>query len=124
MAEVTIPPHLAHLAERLDIDLGALTADVLYERVLRDPIAALTPRMPEILLVARREAEQLGHHHVGTEHVFLATLLDPYAIPTQIMRGLGCVDDVIDQVRTMLEGAEYNQSRHTPPQSNRSQRPP
>lgn len=100
MSELKIPDHLAHLAARFDIDLQAFAPGALYESLLRAPVDAFTPRMREILLSAQQEAEQRGHRHIGTEHVFLATLLDPQAIPTQVMRSLGSLDEAIRELRT------------------------
>lgn len=42
-----------------------------------------TPRLEQILARAEEIAGELGHQHVGAEHLQLAILDDGHAIPTQ-----------------------------------------
>lgn len=110
MPEVTISLHLAQLARRFEIDLTELVDEALLERILREPLTALTPRMREILLSAHQEARRRGHRHIGTEHVFLATLLDRESVPAQLMRQLGTRDSAIEQLQNLLVSDEYNKA--------------
>lgn len=50
----------------------------------------LTPRMQKVLLLARREAKQLGHNYIGSEHLLLGLLAegDGFAAKTLAERGL------------------------------------
>ena len=58
----------------------------------------LTPRMSALLLLARREAELLGHSECGAEHVLLAALWEGDGVAAQAIQGL----DASDAVRGML----------------------
>jgi ATP-dependent Clp protease ATP-binding subunit ClpC len=82
--------------------------EALTERLLRDPVLALTPRMRTALLAAQTVAREFGHKHIGTEHVFLAILLDDNAIPTQLMHSIGTRDEVVEKIRTVLASESYN----------------
>jgi ATP-dependent Clp protease ATP-binding subunit ClpC len=113
MPDVPISDHLAFLARRFNIDLPAVADEALREHLLREPLKAFTPRMRAALLAAREEANRLRHSHIGTEHVFLGILLDPDAIPTQLLRRSGTLDDAIEQLRALLGSDEYNQRRRT-----------
>jgi hypothetical protein len=42
----------------------------------------------------------MGHKHIGTEHVFLAILLDGDALPTQMMERIGARNEVVQKLRT------------------------
>ena len=106
--EVPISPTLAHIARRFDIDLSAVAEEALRDRILRQPLPALTSRMAIALLAARQEAQRFGHAHIGCEHVFLGILLDPHSIPTQILRDMGAADDVVQQIQTLLGSDVYN----------------
>ena len=108
MPDVRISETLAHMADRFQIDLSSLAEDAITDRILRDPISALTARLQRALLAAREEGRRLGHKHVGCEHVFLAILLDRDAIPSQILQEVGAADDVIQRIQTLLRSEWYN----------------
>jgi ATP-dependent Clp protease ATP-binding subunit ClpA len=82
--------------------------EALSDRVLRDPVSDLTTRMRNVLIAAHVVAQEFGHKHIGTEHVFLAILLDGHAIPTQMMESIGARNEVIGQIRTLLASESYN----------------
>jgi hypothetical protein len=105
---ISISPTLARLAKRFDIDLSVFAEEALTERVLRDPVAMLTARMRTALLASQRLAADSGHEHIGTEHIFLAILLDENALPSQIMQSIGGRDEVVRQVRTLLASDSYS----------------
>src|SRR6202022_3384261 len=92
-----ISPTLASLARRFEIDLSGLADEALTERILRDPISALTARMRTALLAAQKLGRDLGHKHIGTEHVFLAILVDENSIPSQIMQSTGSRKEVVEK---------------------------
>src|SRR5579872_7484524 len=96
--EVSISPSLSSMARRFDIDLSALADETLTERILRDPLTALTPRMRTVLLAAQQIAHEYGHQHIGTEHVFLAILLDAHALPTQLLKKASTLDEITSQI--------------------------
>jgi ATP-dependent Clp protease ATP-binding subunit ClpC len=105
---IPISPTLASLARRFDIDLSGLADEALTERILRDPMSALTPRMRSSLLAAQKLGRELGHKHIGAEHVFLAILLDDHSLPSQIMQSVGTRNEVVEKIRTMLASESYN----------------
>jgi hypothetical protein len=105
---IPISPTLASLARRFDIDLSSLADEALTERILRDPMLALTARMRSALLAAQRLGRDFGHKHIGAEHVFLALLLDDNSLPSQIMQGTGTREEVVEKIRTMLASESYN----------------
>ena len=49
------------------------------------PSVRPTPRYRQIVEAAAELAKELGHEYIGTEHLFLAILGDPAAVPTQAM---------------------------------------
>lgn len=44
-----------------------------------------TPRYDRIVAASRQIAWDLGHAYVGVEHLFLAIVQDPDAVPTQVL---------------------------------------
>jgi ATP-dependent Clp protease ATP-binding subunit ClpA len=44
-----------------------------------------TPRYERIVAASREIAWDLGHNYVGVEHLFLAIVQDPDAVPTQVL---------------------------------------
>jgi ATP-dependent Clp protease ATP-binding subunit ClpC len=48
-----------------------------------------TPRAKRALELSLREAEQLGHHDVGTEHLLLGLLREGEGVAAQVLVGLG-----------------------------------
>jgi ATP-dependent Clp protease ATP-binding subunit ClpA len=105
--EVAISPALATIARRFNIDLSALADEALTERILRDSVRALTARM-RTALVAQETALRYEQKHLGTEHIFLAILLDPHSIPSQMLNEIGVREQVVKQIETMLAGEAYN----------------
>ena len=105
---ISISPTLASLVKRFDIDLSAIADEALTERLIRDPVSALTARMRTALLAAQTLGREFGHKHMGTEHVFLAILLDDNAIPSQMMQSLGTRNEIVEKIRTMLASDSYN----------------
>ncbi len=106
--EVAISPKLATIAMRFNIDLSALVDEALTERILRDSLTALTARMQAAVLVAQETAHRYGQKHLGTEHLFLAILLDPHSIPSHILKDMGVREQVIKEIETMLASDAYN----------------
>jgi ATP-dependent Clp protease ATP-binding subunit ClpC len=48
-----------------------------------------TPRARQVLELALREALQLGHGHIGPEHILLGLVRDGGGVGTQVLAGLG-----------------------------------
>ena len=52
-----------------------------------------TPRAKKVLELSLREALQLGHNYIGTEHILLGILDDPQSPGAQILAGQGVTKD-------------------------------
>jgi ATP-dependent Clp protease ATP-binding subunit ClpA len=48
-----------------------------------------SPRYERIVAASRQIAWDLGHDYVGVEHLFLAVVQDPAAVPTQVLSRSG-----------------------------------
>jgi ATP-dependent Clp protease ATP-binding subunit ClpC len=52
-------------------------------------IIPFTPRVKRVLDLARREAKNLNHTYIGTEHLLLALAREGDGIAAQVLRNLG-----------------------------------
>jgi ATP-dependent Clp protease ATP-binding subunit ClpA len=55
---------------------------------------APTPRYSQVLKNSVRVAREMGHSHLGVEHLFLAIIRDRAAVPTQALARLIDLDQV------------------------------
>jgi len=83
----------AQVLEPLGIGLEAAREQV-EEAVGRGQQAApirtpFTPQAKKVLELARREAFQLGHHYIGTEHILLGLIREGDGVGAQVLAGLG-----------------------------------
>jgi ATP-dependent Clp protease ATP-binding subunit ClpC len=58
-----------------------------------------TPRVKKVLDLAAKEAKQLAHTYVGTEHILLGLLREGNGVAAKVLRGL---DIDLDQTRTEI----------------------
>jgi Clp amino terminal domain, pathogenicity island component/UvrB/uvrC motif len=82
----------------------------------------LTPRAKKVLELSLREALQLGHHYIGTEHILLGLIREGDGMAARVLAGLGAdLNRVRQQVLQLLHGSQGGQ-----PASGRGarQRPP
>jgi ATP-dependent Clp protease ATP-binding subunit ClpA len=82
----------------------------------------LTPRAKKVLELSLREALQLGHHYIGTEHILLGLIREGDGMAARVLVGLGAdLNRVRQQVIQLLHGSQGGQ-----PASGRGarQRPP
>ncbi|MER7171181.1 Clp protease N-terminal domain-containing protein [Streptomyces mesophilus] len=66
-----------------------------------DPAPVPTPRHENVIAEAARIAVRLGHDYVGVEHLFLAIVRDPGAVPSQVLaetQDLGEIDARLSEV--------------------------
>ena len=64
-----------------------------------------TPRAKKVLEGSLREALQLGHTYIGTEHLLLSLLAEGDAIPAQVLAGRGVADALVrERVVALLTG--------------------
>jgi hypothetical protein len=63
--------------------------------------------MSMIVVLARREAELMGHEHVMPEHVVLATIWLDGSGPTGLFRDVGIAERLSDELRARMTSPEY-----------------
>jgi ATP-dependent Clp protease ATP-binding subunit ClpC len=64
-----------------------------------------TPRAKKVLELALRESKQLGHNHIGTEHILLGLLREGEGVAAQVLQKLGAeLGAVRQQVVKLLSG--------------------
>jgi hypothetical protein len=66
-----------------------------------------TPRAKKVLGLARREALQLGHHYIGTEHILLGLIREGDGVAAHALAALGAeLNPVRQQVIRLLHGTQ------------------
>jgi ATP-dependent Clp protease ATP-binding subunit ClpC len=64
-----------------------------------------TPRAKQVLELSLREARQLGHNYIGTEHMLLALIREGQGVAAQVLVGLGAsLPRTRQQVIQLLHG--------------------
>jgi hypothetical protein len=74
-----------------------------------------TPRYDRIVAASRRIAWDLGHNYVGVEHLFLAVVDDPDAVPTQVLGRFVDPAQVGDAVRGLIAREDWGSRRDEAP---------
>jgi ATP-dependent Clp protease ATP-binding subunit ClpA len=65
-----------------------------------------TPRAKKVLELSLREAKQLGHNYIGTEHILLGLIREGEGVAAQVLVKLGAgLDRVRQQVIQVLSGS-------------------
>ena len=86
-----------------------------------------TPRAKKVLELSLREALQLGHSYIGTEHLLLGLIREGEGVAAQVLTKLGAdTNKVRQQVIQLLSGYQGNESvsvgaESPPPQQKGSQ---
>jgi ATP-dependent Clp protease ATP-binding subunit ClpC len=66
-----------------------------------------TPRAKKVLELARREAFQLGHGYIGTEHILLGLIREGEGVAALVLAGLGAdLNGVRQEVIRLLHGRQ------------------
>jgi ATP-dependent Clp protease ATP-binding subunit ClpA len=93
----------------LDISLQAVRQQV--EEIIGQGQAApmghipFTPRAKKVLELSLREALQLGHNYIGTEHILLGLIREGEGVAAQVLQKLGAdLDRVRQTVVQLLSG--------------------
>jgi ATP-dependent Clp protease ATP-binding subunit ClpA len=81
-----------------------------------------TPRAKKVLELSLREAIQLGHNHIGTEHIMLGLIREGEGVAAQVLTRLGAdLNRTRQQVIRLLHGpqaaetvSEYSRSLRRP----------
>ena len=99
----------AKALESLNISLEAVRQQV--EEIIGQGQAAptghipFTPRAKKVLELSLREALQLGHNYIGTEHILLGLIREGEGIAAQVLRKLGAdLNRVRQTVVQLLSG--------------------
>jgi hypothetical protein len=99
----------ARALESLDISLEAVRAQVegIIGRGVEAPGGHIpfTPRAKKVLELSLREALELGHVYIGTEHILLGLIREGEGVAAQVLVELGAgLDRVRQQVIQLLSG--------------------
>ena len=101
----------ARALESLGISLGAVRAQVeeMIGRGGQAPYGHIpfTPRAKKVLELALREALQLGHSSIGTEHILLGLIREGEGVAAQVLVKLGA--DPVQVRRRVVELAPQAQ---------------
>ena len=86
-----------------------------------------TPRVKKVLELALREAQQLGHNYIGTEHILLGLIREGQGVAAQVLVKLGAdLSRVRQQVIQLLHGYQREEpaaaSRQSPGRAAREDR--
>src|SRR5213594_1992965 len=99
----------AKALESLNISLEAVRSQV--EEIIGQGQAAptghipFTPRAKKVLELSLREALQLGHNYIGTEHILLGLIREGEGVAAQVLQKLGAdLNRVRQQVIQLLQG--------------------
>jgi ATP-dependent Clp protease ATP-binding subunit ClpC len=99
----------ARALERLGVTLQSARADI-EQRVTRSAAVAgepppFTPRAKKVLELSLREALQLGHNYIGTEHILLGIVREGEGVGSEVLVALGAdLSSVRQQVVQLLSG--------------------
>ena len=99
----------ASALEALGISLSAVRSQVedIIGRGQTQPTGHIpfTPRAKKVLELSLREALQLGHNHIGTEHILLGLIREGEGVAAQVLQKLGAdLNRVRQKVIELLQG--------------------
>jgi ATP-dependent Clp protease ATP-binding subunit ClpC len=119
----------AKALESLNISLEAVREEV--EKTIGQAGSAptgsppFTPRAKKVLELSLREALQLGHNYIGTEHMLLGLVREGEGVAAQVLISLGAdLAKVRQQVIQQLSGYQGRDPQSTPPGGSPSQESP
>jgi ATP-dependent Clp protease ATP-binding subunit ClpA len=73
-----------------------------------------TPRAKKVLELSLREAQQLGHTYIGTEHILLGLIREGEGVAAQVLVKLGAdLNRVREQVIRLLHGSQEKEPEAT-----------
>jgi len=99
----------AQALESLDINLASVRDEVvkIIGQGQQSPSGHIpfTPRAKKVLELSLREALQLGHNYIGTEHILLGLIREGEGVAAQVLRQLGAeLQKVRQTVIQLLSG--------------------
>src|SRR4030067_1200354 len=66
-----------------------------------------TPRAKKVLELSLREALQMGHNYIGTEHILLGLLKEGEGVAARVLNSMGVtLDNVKEKVKELLNRSE------------------
>jgi hypothetical protein len=96
----------AQALTQLDVSLEAVRAEVteIIGQGAQAPTGNIpfTPRVKKALELSLREALELGHNYIGTEHILLGLLREGQGVGAQVLVKLGADRDRVRQVVVQL----------------------
>src|SRR6187200_1036653 len=105
----------AKALESMNISLDAVREQV--QEIIGQGQAAptghipFTPRAKKVLKLSLREALQLGHNYIGTEHILLGLIREGEGVAAQVLQKLGAdLNRVRQQVIQLLSGFQGKES--------------
>jgi Clp amino terminal domain, pathogenicity island component len=109
----------AQALESLEVSLDAVRAEVqeIIGRGAEMPSGHIpfTPRAKKVLELSLREALQLGHNYIGTEHILLGLVREGEGVAAQVLARLGADLSLVRQhVIQALSGYEPRATTSTP----------
>lgn len=67
-----------------------------------------TPRAKKVLELSLREALQMGHNYIGTEHILLGLLKEGEGVAARVLNGMGITLDIVkEKVKELLSKQSY-----------------
>ncbi len=112
-AAITWKSDEGSIGREFGIDVDGSVPAIRRHLLLSQVLAAMTQRMLRTLLRSHQLSNQLGHGHVGTEHVLLAILSDPDSFPRNIL-GEEKANEVCAAVREVITSDSYTGYRGRP----------
>ena len=106
----------ARALESLEVSLDAVRQQVeeIIGRGQQAPSGHIpfTPRAKKVLELSLREAQQLGHDYIGTEHILLGLIREGDGVAAQVLVRLGAgLNRVREQVTQLLAGRTAGEPR-------------
>ena len=110
----------AQALESLDIDLASVRDEVvkIIGQGQQSPSGHIpfTPRAKKVLELSLREALQLGHNYIGTEHILLGLIREGEGVAAQVLQQLGAeLQKVRQTVIQLLSGPGGSEEQSTEP---------
>ena len=110
----------AQALESLDIDLASVRDEVvkIIGQGQQSPSGHIpfTPRAKKVLELSLREALQLGHNYIGTEHILLGLIREGEGVAAQVLQQLGAeLQKVRQTVIQLLSGPGGSEEQSAEP---------
>src|SRR6056300_737106 len=112
--------HAAKALEELSINIDSVRSEVveIIGEGQQSPSGHIpfTPRAKKVLELSLREALQLGHNYIGTEHILLGLIREGEGVAAQVLVKLGAdLSRVRQQVIQLLSGYQGGSSSGSAP---------